>query len=159
MSAKVRLPDAPREVLAAVDPAAIPDEALRQAVVVLLNLVEDLRRENAELHAEVQRQRDEINRLKGEQGKPDIKGNTAPPPPTDYSSERERHKPQAWRKSRKRETLRIDREERLELDRATLPADAKFTGYEAVVVQDLVFRTETILFRKAKWYSPSEGKS
>ncbi|MBI3179422.1 MAG: hypothetical protein HYZ27_07150, partial [Deltaproteobacteria bacterium] len=112
-----------------------------------------------ELRAEDQRLRDELNRLKGEQGKPEVKGNTPKPPPRDYSSEPERRTPQAWSKGAKRASLRIDREERLELDRATLPADAEFKGYEDVVVQDLVVRSETICFRKAKWYSPSQHKT
>ncbi len=159
MSAKDWLTDSLRETLAALDPRDLPDGPLRQAVVVLLNLVEDQQGQIAELRAEIQRLRDEINRLKGEQGKPDIKGNTPKPPPTDYSSERERRQPQAWVKGRKRETLRIDREERLELDRATLPADAQFKGYEPVVVQDLVIRADVVRFWKAKWYSPGERRS
>jgi len=146
------------ELLGAIEPGAIADPALRALVVLLLNVIEDQQRQIAELRADNQRQRDEINRLKGEQGKPDVKGNT-PPPPTDYSSERERCTPRAWSKGRKRDTLRIDREQRLELDRAALPADAVFKGYADVVVQDLVFRSETIQFRKAKWYSPGERTS
>ncbi|MBI4495039.1 MAG: hypothetical protein HY690_19875, partial [Chloroflexi bacterium] len=149
-------PDPPQEVLAALDLAQVPEGPVRQAVLVLLNLVEDLQREVLELRAEHQRLRDELNRLKGEQGKPEVKGNTPKPPPRDYSSEPERRTPQAWSKGAKRASLRIEREERLELDRATLPADAEFKGYEDVVVQDLVVRSETIRFRKAKWYSPSE---
>lgn len=39
----------------------------------LLNLVESLSSENSNLKREVQKQKDEINRLKGEQGKPEIK--------------------------------------------------------------------------------------
>ncbi|MBI4491179.1 MAG: hypothetical protein HY690_00075, partial [Chloroflexi bacterium] len=65
--------------------AIVPEGPVRQALVVLLNLVEDLRRENTELRAETQRLRDELNRLKGEQGKPEVKGNTPKPPPKDYS--------------------------------------------------------------------------
>jgi hypothetical protein len=50
------------------------DERLRTCLVILLNLVEELERENAELRADNRRLRDEINWLKGEQGKPSIKG-------------------------------------------------------------------------------------
>ena len=55
----------------------------------LLNLVEKLSADlrNAQLE---KRLRDEVNRLKGEQGKPKIKGNTPKPPPTNHSSENER---------------------------------------------------------------------
>lgn len=147
------------EVLGAIDPGTIADPALRALVVLLLNVIEDQQQQIVELRAEHQRQRDEIARLKGEQGKPNIKGNTPKPPPTNYSSEQERRQPRTWSKGSKRDALRIDREARLELDRAALPADASCKGYADVVVQDLVFRAETIRFRKARWYSPGEHKT
>ena len=53
-------------------------EGARQAVVLLLNLVEELKQETLTQRAEIQRLRDEINRLKGEQGKPDIKASKKP---------------------------------------------------------------------------------
>ena len=53
----------------------------------LLNLVEALRQENLELKRQNQELRDEIKRLKGEQGKPKIKPNQKPP--GQYSSEKE----------------------------------------------------------------------
>ena len=46
----------------------------RKCIVMLLNLVENLKLDNQKLREQVQRLRDEINRLKGEQGKP----NTTP---------------------------------------------------------------------------------
>lgn len=55
------------------DTAQIDDGAGRAIVKRLLNLVERLAGENAALESERQALRDEINRLKGEQGKPDIK--------------------------------------------------------------------------------------
>ena len=50
------------------DLSSIQDEGIRQCIVMLLNLVEDLKQENRALREENQRLRDEINRLKGEQG-------------------------------------------------------------------------------------------
>jgi len=141
------------------DLASIADERVRTGFVMLLNLVEALKRENAELRAEVQRLRDEINRLKGEQGKPPIKGNTPKPPPTNYSSEKERRTPTAWTKGEKTTRIVIDREQTLEVDRAILPEDAAFKGHEDVVVQDVVFRTDNVLFHKEKFYSANEGKT
>src|SRR5262245_27838977 len=84
--------------LAALDLAAIADPGLRQGFALLLNLAEELRRENLELRAEVQRLRDEISRLKGERGKPDIKPQAPKPPVGDYSPERERRTPKRWAK-------------------------------------------------------------
>ena len=141
------------------DPASIADERLRTAFVALLNLVETLSAEVRELRAEVQRLRDENNRLKGEQGKPDIKPNTPRVAATDHSSERERHTPQPWSKGRKIALLTVDREEVCRVDPATLPPDAVFKGYDDVIVQDLILRTDTIRFRKEKFYAKSSGKS
>ena len=39
-----------------------------------------------------------------------------------------------------------------------LPADAQFKGYVDVVVQDIVVKTDNVLFRKEKYYSPTTGK-
>ncbi len=69
------------------DPTTIQDEALRQVVISLMNLVETLHAKVQEQAEEIQRLRDENNRLKGEQGKPKIKANKAAP---DLSSQKER---------------------------------------------------------------------
>jgi Transposase IS66 family len=139
------------------DLASIADERVRTGFVLLLNLVEELKRENAELRAENRRLRDEINRLKGEQGRPRIKGNIPKPLPTNYSSEQERRTPKAWSKGEKTTRIVIDREQTLDIAPELLPPDAAFKGHEDVVVQDVVFRTDNVLFHKEKFYSPAEG--
>ena len=68
------------------DPTTIEDESLRQVVISLMNLVEQLSAKVAQQAEEIQRLRDENNRLKGEQGKPNIKANTK----ASLSSEKER---------------------------------------------------------------------
>jgi hypothetical protein len=145
-------------VLDDLDLSTIPDEHARRAIHRLLNLVETLRAENRALQAEVQRLRDENNRLKGEQGKPDIKPNKRSPPPN-HSSEPERHKERLHQKGRKVDQITIDRTEDCHVDPAILPPDAEFKGYVPVVVQDLVLRTDNVLFRKAKWYATSTGQT
>jgi len=136
----------------------ITDAYARGVIGQLLNAVEALVAANRALQAENQQLRAEIQRLKGEQGPPRIPGNTRRPAPADYSSEGERHVPQTWTKRPKRPHLRIDREQVLEVEPATLPADAQFKGYASVVVQDVVLRSDTICFHKAKWYSPCTGR-
>jgi regulator of replication initiation timing len=88
-----------------IDPKEIQDlEGARQAMVLLLNLVEELLAENRALREENQHLRDEINRLKGEQGKPDIRANkskASPAASSNYSSEQERHQPKKRSKRKK----------------------------------------------------------
>jgi len=134
---------------------AIQDENARELIRRLLNLIEQLSADLREAQAENQRLRDEINRLKGEQGKPKIKPNTSKAPPVDHSSEKERRKPRQRHKSRKKAAIEINREQVVEVDRASLPADAEFKGYEDVVVQDLLLKTDNVCFHKQKYYAPS----
>jgi hypothetical protein len=144
------------------DPNTIQDiEGARQAIVQLLNLVEALASDNRELREENQHLRDEINRLKGEQGKPKIKPSrpVSPSTATPHSSERERRKPQTWRKSSKVERIEVNREEVLKVDPARLPADAEFKGYDDVIVQDIKIETDNVLFHKEKFYSERERQA
>jgi hypothetical protein len=140
------------------DLSGIQDERARALIVRLLNLIEDLTADLRSAQEEIQHLRDENNRLKGEQGKPDIKPNKEPPSP-DHSSERERRQPTERVKRGKRATITINREEVARVDVASLPPDAKFQGYEDVVVQDLLIRTDNVLFHKEVFYSPSQHKS
>ncbi len=143
------------------DLTGIQDENARQLILRLLNLVEKLSADLRDSQAENQRLRDEIYRMKGEQGKPKVKAN-APKPPvaaSDHSSEKERHKPRRRSKGSKKAILQIDREKVVEVDRASLPVDAEFKGYEDVVVQDIVVKTDNICFHQEKYYAPSTGKT
>jgi hypothetical protein len=138
------------------DPATIPDPTLRQVVQALMNELEALHTKVQAQAAEIQRLRDENNRLKGAQGKPDVKPNK---PPTQISSEAERAVPRPHRKRAKGASLPIDREQVVKLDRATLPPDVQFKGYRRVVVQDVVLTTDTICFLKDQFYSPAECRT
>jgi hypothetical protein len=140
------------------DPNQIQDNNARQAVIWLLNLVEELKSENRVLREEVQRLRDENNHLKGEQGQPHVKPNQAKKK-QDHSSEKERRQPKKWHKGSKVNKIEIDREEKLVVDKQTLPPDAQFKGYEPVVVQDLQIKTDNVRFWKEKYYAPSTGQS
>ena len=142
------------------DPKSIQDlESARRCIVMLLNLVEELKTGAEELRAEVERLRDEIARLKGMPGKPKIRPNPERPVATDHSSEKERQQPAEWQKRSKVGAIKIDREQVLAVDPASLPADAEFKGYEEVVVQDVILRTDNVLFRKEKYYSANEQKT
>src|SRR5215211_2347581 len=138
------------------DPSTIQDPALRQVVQALMNQLEELHAKVRAQADEIGRLRDENNRLKGEQGKPDIKPNK---PARQLSSEAEQAVPKLRRKRAKRADLRIDRELVVPLDPSTLPPDAQFKGYQRVIVQDVVLTTDTVRLLKAKYYSPSEHRT
>jgi len=139
---------------------AIQEENGRELVKRLLNMIEELSAGLREAQAEIQRLRDENNRLRGEQGKPKIKGNKAQGTSrVDDSSEAERRQKRKRHKRSKKSAVAIQREEVLKVDRARLPADAKYKGYERVVVQDVRLQAENVLFYKEKYYSASQHKT
>lgn len=141
------------------DPNQIKDlDRARETIGMLLNLVEEMKRENDDLRERVQQLRDEVNRLKGEQGKPDIKSGKGIGG-RDHSSEKERRQPKKRQRRRKNDQIKIDREEELKVDRSLLPKDAEFKGYEPVIIQDLVIKTDNVRFLKEKFYSPSMRKT
>src|SRR5215471_14182537 len=141
------------------DLSSITEERARELVQRLLNVLEEVMADLRAAQAENQRLRDELNRLKGEQGMPAIKANTPQLPPHDHSSEQERRKPKTWSKDRKTDHLTIDRAQVVQVDPTCLPPDAVFKGYEDVVVQDVLFRTDNVLFHKEKFYSPSQHQT
>src|SRR5215210_3210413 len=140
------------------DLSGIEDERARTLIVRLLNLLETVSSDLRSAQEEIQRLRDENNRLKGEQGKPSIKPNTPPAAP-DHSSERERRRPIERGKRSKRDAIKIDRQQTLRVDPTTLPPDAEFKGYEEVVVQDISIHTDNVLFRKEVFYARSTNRS
>jgi len=138
-----------------IDLSAILEEKTRELVKGLVNFIEQLSSNLREARAENQRLRDENNRLKGEQGKPEIKGDTETP--KDHSSEQERRKPRKRQAKKKIVTIVIDRKEVVRVDQSILPGDAIFKGYEENVVQDILLKTDNVCFLKEKYYSPSLG--
>ena len=147
-------------MLEAIDLSAIHDENARQLIRRLLNLIEKLSADMRDLQAENQALRDENNHLKGEQGKPKVKANKVQPAETsNHSSEKERKKTRPRHKSSKKAEIEIDREEVVKVKQEELPPDAKFKGYEEVIVQDILLKTDNVRFRKEKYYSASSRKT
>ncbi|MBU1117329.1 MAG: transposase [Bacteroidetes bacterium] len=141
---------------------SIQDQKVKETIQALFNLIEAQATTIRNLQEENQRLRDENNRLKGEQGKPKIKpdkdrNNTAD---SDISSEKERKEevPRSGRSSIK-DKITINRTQVCKVDKAQLPDDARFNGYETVTVQDLKIETDNIEFHKETYYSPLEHKT
>src|SRR5882724_13215354 len=92
----------------------IKDPDIKRVVQQLANLLEQALTDIDTLRGENQRLKDEINRLKGEQGKPNIKPNKPTSPPKDnpdHSSEEQRKPPQSWSKGTKNDKIVLDRTE------------------------------------------------
>jgi hypothetical protein len=144
----------------------IADVRVSSILNTLLNLVEVLVEKNASLEKENQKLKDEINRMKGEQGKPHIRKQTknAKSENTDHSSEEERKKRNKEKSARKKKlkkkkNIKIDRRITVEIDVDSLPADAIFKGYKTRVIQDIKINTDNIEFTLPVYYSPSQNKT
>lgn len=103
----------------------------------------------------VQQLRDELARLKGEQGKPQVR----PQVRQDRSSERERPKEAAPTPPVPAVPVVpvVEREGIVRLDRTRLPATAEHAGYEDFVVQDIVFQAEVVRYRREAFRDPATG--
>jgi hypothetical protein len=122
----------------------------------LKSLVLRLFEEAAELRRTVGTLRDEIARLKGGPGRPNIKANVKPSG-MEKASETPAADPPGGRRGRgaTRAKLTIDDEQRLEVE---APPGSRFKGYADFVVQDLMIRPHVTRFRRQCWQTP-DGKT
>src|SRR5659263_660006 len=131
-----------------INPDEIPDKQESQTIRILLHIIEELNKEVQALKAELQKTRDELNHLKGEQGKPKF---PVPKKNKDVSSEKERNTPISRRERKSKEKLskiKIDVIEDCKVDPSILPEDAVLKDYDTVVVQDIIITTKTLLIGK-----------
>ncbi len=99
----------------------IEDRNTRAIMSVLYNLVEDLASENTRLREENQALKDEINRLKGEQGKPEIKPNRKKD--GNISSEQERKEAETLEGERGQEGYKFDKPSLEKLKEDRIPSE------------------------------------
>jgi Transposase IS66 family len=109
--------------------------------------------EMAELQRIVAALRDEIARLKGGPGRPNIKPSgmergTEPKPPGNPG---DRKRPRGSTRSK----LSIDEDRTVKV--AAPPRGSRFKGYTSFVVQDLVIRSHVVNFRCERWQTPEGG--
>ncbi|MCI5209226.1 MAG: hypothetical protein D3910_10625, partial [Candidatus Electrothrix sp. ATG2] len=92
-----------------IDFDSLPDKGVQDKIMLLINIVEQLALENQDLKETVRLLKDEINRLKGEQGRPTIRPQKKA---GNISSESERRsKSPSERPKRKKRNIVIHKEE------------------------------------------------
>lgn len=121
----------------------------------LCNIIEKLAKENAEQKIEIQKLKDEINRLKGEKGKPKFK---PPKKPKNSESKLEPPTKKEKPKANKKEQIKIDEKKVIKYE-GELPADAVKKGYRSIIIQDIIIKTNNIEYKLESYYSPSEQKT
>lgn len=130
-----------------------PDDLDRLSHAELKGLVIRQWEELVELQRMVAALRDEIARLKGGPGRPNIKPSgmdqgTEPKPPGNYGDSK---RPRGGTRSK----LAIDEERTVKV--APPPRGSRFKGYTSFVVQDLVIRSHVVNFRCERWRTPDGG--
>jgi len=136
-------------------------EEVPELVKLLLNLVEKLVEKMDKLEQENQQLKNEINKLKGETVPPKIRKQTTDK--KNHSSEDDRKKRTKKKKRKKggskKSTVKVDKVEKITIDKKDLPADAKMAGVKTTLIQDIKFTTENVAFERQMYYSASENKT
>jgi len=113
----------------------------------LKQLVLKLLAENAEQKRQIAELREEIARLKGLKGRPQIK-----PSGMEAGTNCEPADKPAGRRGRGKMRPRVSVEDMIV--KAEVPPGSRFKGYEDFVVQDLVLRVWVIRYRRERWVAP-----
>lgn len=139
-------------------------EELKILFSKLLNEYENSLNDNVKLIEIINKQKDEINRLKGEKGRPHFKPNKKDPPDDKENLEYTQKKKKTDERDRepKIPKIKIDREEVLDFsdeEKEQLPDDVVFKGYRERIVQDIKITTDNVRQKIPRLYSPNQGRT
>ena len=118
--------------------------------LVLKPLTLGLLEENARLTSENAALRDEVARLKGMKGKPDIK---PPSKPSGMDKATRKRSRQAETRRRGPKAPSAPVEERV-IAVPEVPAGSRFKGYEDFTIQDLKITPLVVRYRRERWLTP-----
>ena len=116
----------------------------------------------AELKAERQQLRDEVNRLKGEHGAPKFKRKksvTRQPLPGTEQPESTKDKAEESEPKKRKDRIKIDRQVKLTINPQDMPADAVFKGYHYLIQQELRLVRDNVRYQLPVYYSAVEQRS
>lgn len=126
-------------------PRIVDGLGLEELKSLLVQVLED----NARLRAENAELREEIARLKGLKGRPQIKP-SGMEKATQPGAAAKGHR-KIGRRGPTRSKLTITETKVVKAE--SVPAGARFKGYEEFVVQDLIVQAKTVLYRRERWLS------
>ena len=143
-----------------------PEEDRNSAVEVLLRICHDQQRQieeqehqlqmlceqNALQAEEIRQLKDEIAKLKGEKGRPNIKPSNLNKDNSDGSGSNRGQKTRGKPRNKKTHKLKIHQERVLEPE--DLPEGSKFKGYKVYTVQDIEINLRNTRYLRARYETP-----
>ena len=119
----------------------IPEQERTPVVTALLEIVQ-LQQER------IQELADEIARLKGNKGKPDIKPSPLEKPPPSQAKPKPGQRPGSAKRSK---TAELTIHETKLLKAQDVPPGSEFKGFENFTVQGLILKSHNILYQRERW--------
>ncbi|MCK4269270.1 MAG: hypothetical protein KAW93_02205, partial [Methanogenium sp.] len=150
-----------KDLIASLTPEIIAKTPPEELILSLISALEDTLTELENLREANRTLKDEINRLKGEQGRPKIAKKKKGGPGGNYSTEKERSKGKSSKNGRGKRNHKVSIHKTIirHIDKKNLPPDAIFKGYSDVIIQDIVVIPVNTKFRCERYYSPREGRT
>ena len=130
----------------------IQDEELTPTVKSLLNAISQCVKIIDEQAKEIQKLRDEIARLKGNNTKPKIRPSKMN---NDSKNSDSKNQNSSKRKKSRKKRKKLTADRTIIIQPEKIPEGSKFIDYTDYYVQDIVFQTIVTNYRRARWKTPT----